>query len=73
MAPPSGKVTQTVGSRYLVKISLHLMEFIIALTEICLPVPLKVKQPQNIFFGGCFGACSIWPPWSGSPLLLRTY
>ena len=31
-APPSGKVPRTVGSRYLVKISLYLMEFIIPLT-----------------------------------------
>ena len=71
--PRSGKATWTVGSRYLVKISLYLMEFIIPSTGISLPVPLKVKQPQNIFFGGCFGACSIWPSWRGSPLLLRTY
>ena len=67
MPPPSGKVTRTVGSRYLVKISLYLMEFIIPLTGISLPVPLKVKQPQNIFFGGCFGAWSIWPLWRVFP------
>ena len=73
MPPPSGKVTQTVGSKYLVKISLYLMEIIIPLIGISLPVPLKVKLPQNTFFGACFGACSIWPPWRGSPSLLRTY
>ena len=28
------------------------MEFLIPFTRISLPVPLKVKQPQNIFFGG---------------------
>jgi len=73
MPPPSGKVTRTVVCRYLVKIYLYLMDFIIPLTGISLPVPLKVKQPQNIFFGGCFSAWSMWPLWRGSPLLLRTY
>ena len=71
MAPPSQKVNRTVGSRYLVKISLYLMEFTIPLTGISLPVPSKVKQPQNIFFGGCFGVCSVWSPWGVLPYFVH--
>ena len=54
------------------KIFRYLVEFFIPSLGHNLPVPLRVKQPQNIFFGGCFGNYRIWKFLRGSPILRLT-
>ena len=61
------------GTNFVSNISWYLVEFIIPSIGHNLPVPFNVKHPQNIFFGGCFGACWMWKLLRGSPALRLTY
>ena len=54
---PSGNDCCIDGTNFVSNISWYLVEFIIPSIGHNLPVPLNVKHPQNIFFGGCFRAC----------------
>ena len=52
----SGNDSCIDGTNFGSNISWYLVEFIIPSIGHNLPVPLNVKHPQTIFFGGCFGA-----------------
>ena len=73
MPLPSGNDFCIDLINFVADISWYFAEFILPSIGHNLPVPLNLKHPQNIFFGGCFGACCLRKLLRASPTLHLSY
>lgn len=72
MPSPFGKLSQSVGSRWALRLSdRYFWEFTILSAGTCCPGPFAMKVPQNIL-GRFFGACWVCPALTSSPALCLT-